>query len=201
VTSSKPIIGIVGAIGSGKSLVATELVNSGGQLVAADPFGHEALRQSDNIDRIRRRWGTGVINEDGSINRRQLGARVFAAADERRELEAIVFPYIEKRIEEECTRAQQNPAARFIVFDAAIMLEARWNRICTWVLFVHCCRPVRLARLASSRGLTEAEVEARENAQWPLLDKLLGSDDLIDNSGTAEQTSARVQRLLRFLNW
>jgi len=199
--SAKPVIGLVGAIGSGKSLVAEELVKSGGFLIAADQFGHEALRQPQNIDNVKARWGQEVVEADGSISRRRLGARVFADSQERRELEAIVFPFIERRIEEERQRAQQDGGARFIVFDAAVMLEAGWDRICDWLLFIHCLRPVRLQRLCKSRGLAANEVATRENAQWPLLEKLLRSDDLIDNSGTADRTRRSVQRLLRFLKW
>lgn len=192
---SKAVIGIVGAIGSGKSMVAAELVKRGGFLIAADPFGHEALRQPDIIAKVKERWGAGVI-KNGGVDRRALGTRVFADGNERGELEKLVFPFIERRIEEERRRAENDAAISFIVFDAAIMLEAGWNRICDWLAFVHCPRPDRLARLASNRGLTAGEVEARENAQWPLLAKMLQCDDIIDNSGTRQQTALRVGKSL-----
>src|SRR5438132_14343502 len=102
------ILGIVGGIGSGKSLVADELVQMGGTLIAADKLGHEALRQADIKDKVIERWGRELLDEKGEIQRRVLGRIVFADAKELRALEALVFPYIGKRIQEEIAKARQD---------------------------------------------------------------------------------------------
>src|ERR1700730_19219402 len=88
-----PVIGIIGGIGSGKSLVAGELVKHGGYLIAGDALGHEALRQADIKDQVLRRFGRDLVDETGEIQRRRLGRKVFADARERRGLEGLGFPW------------------------------------------------------------------------------------------------------------
>jgi dephospho-CoA kinase len=82
---SKPVIGLVGGMGSGKSRVAEELAKRGARLISGDPLGHDALRQPDIRDQAVRRWGPDVLDGHGAIDRRRLGAIVFADAAERRE--------------------------------------------------------------------------------------------------------------------
>ena len=67
-----PVIGLIGGIGSGKSRVAAALAACGGRLIAADPLGHEALRQPAIRARVAERWSS-VIDPDGEVNRRRLG--------------------------------------------------------------------------------------------------------------------------------
>lgn len=180
----KPVIGLIGGIGSGKSVVAGELVRHGGYLIAGDQLGHEALGQAVIRAAVVARWGEQVVKEDGTIDRRQLGKIVFADAGERQALEALVFPYIERRIAEEIDHTQQLPGVRFIVLDAAVMLEAGWDRFCDWIIFVEAPRPLRLQRLAQQRGWSAKEVTAREQAQWPLATKRARADYVVDNSQT-----------------
>ena len=93
-----PTIGIVGGIGSGKSLVADAMQALGGYLIAADPLGHEALRQPDIKTKVIERWGSAVLDGNGDVDRRKLGRIVFADKNELKALEDQVFPYIDKRI-------------------------------------------------------------------------------------------------------
>jgi dephospho-CoA kinase len=83
------------------------------------------------------------------------------------------------------------------VLDAAIMLEAGWNRWCDRIVYVHAPRAVRLQRLAKQRRWTEKEVAARETAQMSLSEKISRADIVLDNSGTPEETAAQVNELLR----
>ena len=91
------------------------------------------------------------------------------------------------------------PALPFIVVDAAIMLEAGWNRHCDCVVYVHAPRSLRLHRLAGQRGWSEKEVQARESAQLPLTEKVTRADFVVDNSGSSEQLDEQVRRLLPLL--
>jgi dephospho-CoA kinase len=191
----KPVLGLIGGMGSGKSAVAAELARHGGRVISGDELGHEALEQPAVRARIKERWGPEVF-EGEKIDRRLLGARVFAHPDERKELEALVFPFIERRIAEEIGAARQEAGVAFIVLDAAIMLEAGWNGHCDRLVHVNVPRPVRAARLASQRGWTERDLEARERAQLPVAEKRRRADYVIDNSGSLQDLSEQVKRLL-----
>src|SRR5215207_699970 len=125
-----PIIGIIGGIGSGKSLVAASMQRLGGHLINADQLGHEALEQPDIKTRLVERWGNAILDAQGCTDRKKVGRIVFADAQELRTLESLVFPYIETRITEEIMRARRIGDVQFITLDAAIMLETGWRKNC-----------------------------------------------------------------------
>lgn len=197
-TNPKPVIGLIGGIGAGKSTVATALVAHGGRLVAGDPLGHEALEQPDIRARVLEVWGGRDIQlASGAIDRKKLGRIVFPSPVERSRLEHIVHPYIERRIREEIVSAQADPAIKYVVVDAAIMLEAGWNGICDKLIFVDAPQSVRLDRVRNSRGWTEQDLANREMVQMPVEMKKKQADAIVDNGGTAEATVAQVQALVQ----
>src|SRR4051794_17935282 len=124
---AKPVVGLIGGIGSGKSRVAAEFARRGARVIAGDQLGHEALRQPDVKARVVQRWGPNVLDAAGEVERRKLAAIVFADDAELRALEAIVFPWIESRIAEEIAKTRQDAAVALILLDAAVLLEAGWN--------------------------------------------------------------------------
>lgn len=192
----KPVIGLIGGIGSGKSRIAAEFAQRGARIISGDQAGHDALKEPEVRQRIVERWGKELLDEQGEVNRQRVGALVFAEEKELRALEAIVFPSIEKRLQHEIAQAQADPKVSLIVLDAAIMLEADWNRWCDRLVYVHTPRAIRLQRLAQQRGWTEKEVAAREKAQMPLQEKISRADYVIDNSGSLEEVTQQVNDLL-----
>jgi dephospho-CoA kinase len=191
-----PVLGLVGGIGSGKSEVAAALARRGGCLVAGDPLGHAALKQPSVRDAVVKRWGQDVLDADGEIDRKKLGAVVFADPDERAALEAIVHPWISRRLREQLLAAKADPACRFVLLDAAIMLEAGWRTACDVVVYVHAPRSLRLKRVAAQRGWSAEEIAKREEAQLPLALKATCADAALDNSGGPEELEAQVDALL-----
>jgi dephospho-CoA kinase len=196
-TNTKPIIGLVGGMGSGKSRVAAELARYGGRLISGDAIGHEALRQPELREKVVQRWGTDVLQSDGEIDRRKVAAIVFASTDERRALEEMLHPWIEQRIREQIQEAKADPACRFVILDAAVMLEAGWEGVCDRLVYVEAPREVRLRRLAEQRGWSTKDVVARENAQLSLTEKASRAHDAVDNSGSLAQLTPQVEALLR----
>ncbi len=193
----KPVVGLIGGIGSGKSRVAAEFARRGAVIIAGDQLGHEALRQPAAKEEIVRRWGNRVLDDNGEIDRRKLGRVVFADRAELKTLEAISFPWIERGIEEGIRRARADEGVALVVLDAAILLEAGWNRFCDRIVYVHTPRALRLARVAAQRGWSPKEVDARSRAQLSLTEKVSRADDVVDNSGSPEETARQVETLLR----
>lgn len=191
----KFVLGIVGAIGAGKSRVAGLLAERGGRVIDGDAIGHAALRDPAIRARVVERFGRGILGDDGEIARRKLAAIVFAGDAPRRDLEAIVYPWIDARITEHIATAQADPAVRFVVLDAAVMLETGWNKACDRIVYVDAPRAVRLARLAS-RGWTADHLDARERAQMSAAEKIRRSDAGIDNGGDLAATARQVDELL-----
>jgi dephospho-CoA kinase len=187
------ILGLVGGIGSGKSLVAGEFVKHGAYLIVGDQLGHEALEQPEIKEQIADLWGQGIFDERGQIERRKLGAIVFNSKNELRKLESLVFPYIGRRIREEIDKAKASP---FIVLDAAVMMEAGWDHACDRIIYVDAPVQIRHRRLREQRGWTEQEIEAREAAQLPVEKKRRRAEYLIDNSGPPARLAEQVANIL-----
>ncbi len=190
-----PVVGIVGGIGSGKSLVAAEFAAHGGLLIVADQLGHEALRQPDIKAQVVARWGD-LLDAGGEIDRKRLAAIVFADATERKALEAMTHPFIGLRIREEIAKGSARPEVRWIVLDAAVMLEAGWHGACDRLVFVDAPRALRLERLTRKRGWSVQELDKRQSAQMPLEEKRRHADAIVDNSGPPEHVAAQVQALI-----
>ena len=193
---TKPVIGLIGGIGAGKSTAARWFASRGGLVIDADALGHEALRQPDIMHEIVERWGTGVRKADGSLDRFAIGRIVFANPAERKGLESIVFPYIGRRCREEIAKGLANPEVRFIVLDAAVMLEAGWNTEVDWIVYVSAPREQRMARLAKRSGWTNAELISREDAQWPEGVKQSRADAVIHNNAEIGAMESDIDSLL-----
>jgi dephospho-CoA kinase len=193
----KLVVGLIGGMGSGKSLVASLFAKHGAKIVSGDALGHEALRQPGIRQAVVRRWGREILNANGEVDRRRLGAIVFAQPKERRALEERVFPWIERRLKEEIEAVQGDPCVQLVVLDAAIMLEAGWDKVCDRLIFVDAPADVRQRRLAEHRGWGAKEVAAREHAQLSLAEKRNRADYVLNNSGSLETAAQQVERLLQ----
>jgi dephospho-CoA kinase len=195
--TQKPVIGLIGGIGAGKSTIATALASYGGRVVAADPIGHEALTNPDILTRISEIWGPrGVLKDDGQVDRKKLGAIVFPSPVERSRLEHLVHPYIGRRIREEVVKAQNDKNVKFVILDAAIMLEAGWNEVCDKLVYVDAPRALRLERVMETRGWSEEDLANREFVQMPTEKKKERADAIVDNSGSTDRVREQIEDLV-----
>ena len=192
-----PVIGILGGVASGKSLVAGQLGEMGAGILDADRVGHEVLRMAEVKRAALERWGPGILGSDGEIERSALAKVVFAAppdgSRERSFLEQITHPKIERRLQDEAERMAA-AGCRAIVLDAALLLEAGWNRLCDTLIFVDVPRSERCRR-AHRRGWSESDFAAREEVQEALDLKREHADAIIDNAGTPEGTRMQLKRV------
>jgi dephospho-CoA kinase len=193
--ANAPVIGLTGGIGSGKSTVAAILAELGAVVIDADKIGHEIyLPGTEGFERVVAEFGADVVAADGTIDRRRLGARVFAEPAALVRLNALVHPLIGDEIRRriQAALAAGETTARPIVIEAAIMLEAGWrffDRI--WVVVVS--REVAIARVTASRGLSRVEVEQRIDAQMSNEERRRIADAVIDNDGTPAELRAKVE--------
>jgi dephospho-CoA kinase len=193
------ILGLLGGVASGKSLVARQLADLGAVVLDADRAGHEALRLPEIEEAARRRWGDAVFGPDGHINRSELAKIVFnppSGTEERKYLESLTHPEIGRQLAAQAkAKKKESP---LIVLDAALLFEAGWDKLCDYLAFIDVPHELRLAR-ALRRGLTEEDFAAREAAQKSLDFKQSRADFVIDNSGSAGHTQEQVQRLWQSL--
>jgi dephospho-CoA kinase len=196
-----PVLGIVGGIGSGKSSVARWVAthDPGVVLINGDEVGHEVLTHKSALEAIRQRFGEGVFDGTGQIDRRALGHVVFGPSDEkhaaRHDLERIVHPRIRetflKRIAE--AKAAKKQA---VLLDAAVLFEAGWNDLCHAIVYIDVPRGERLSRLQTGRGWDEAEVERREASQVSLETKRNRAQFVIDNAQSVDEAGRQLTEVL-----
>ncbi len=201
----KPIIGLVGGVGSGKSAVARWLAEHyHGHLVDADAVGHQVLFCDDVKIRLREVFGDEIFVE-GEVDRGRLAAQVFGddpeRADARKELESIVHPAMGEVFKQELAAGAADESVRLMIFDAAVLLEAGWRDGCDVLAFIEVPHEQRVQRVAASRGWTADELARREASQWPLDHKRNTADIIVDNSGTIEQAGQQLADYLIERGW
>jgi len=197
----KPVVGLIGAIGAGKSTVAQCLARRGGSVVDADRLGHEVLQEPEIRPILVARWGPEILNDQGGLDRSKIAAIVFRDPNEREFLQGLMFPRIHAREDEAFRAADQNPNVRFHVLDAAVLLEAGKQDRCQKLLYVDAPREVRIARVHARQQWDEAELTRREHAQWSLERKQALANASIWNDSTPEVLQARVDHVLREWGW
>jgi dephospho-CoA kinase len=200
-----PVLGLIGAIGGGKSQVATLLGKKGAIVIDADLVGHEVLEQPEIRRQVIERFGAGVLargsdgTTPGPISRRALGAIVFSSRQALADLEAIVHPRMKQRFEAIIESAKLGSDAPAVVLDAAILLEAGWDKLCDLVVYVNAPEDLRVERVALERGWTAEALHSREAAQWPSDLKLGQADVVLCNDSSLEDLNRNVDRLFRLV--
>lgn len=193
---SKPVIGLVGGIGAGKSTASRCFEKRGGAVIDADAIGHTALGQPSIVEKIVQRWGDRVRKSDGSLDRWAIGQIVFANHEERGALEEMVFPFIREKCTVEIKTALDDSRVDFVVLDAPVLLEAGWNEIADRIVYVDAPRGIRLARVAARNGWNEQDLMSRESAQWPERMKKNLVDIVIENAAGSDDLQREIDRLL-----
>jgi len=194
---SKPVIGIVGGVGAGKSTVAAELAAIGCAVIDADAIGHELLRSGGVIRALRRHWGDRIFAADGAVNRGALGDIVFADPAELDALNRILHPRIRRRIERRIAAARADRKVKAVVLDAAVLLEGGWDDLCTRLVFVDAPARERSRRAAAARGWDRRTWRDREKSQISLDKKRRRCDHTIDNSSSASHLGERVRLMFQ----
>ena len=192
----KPIIGLTGGIGAGKSSVARCFADLGCAVIDADRLAREALEESAVRDALVARYGERVVGEGDGVDRRELSRLVFEKPEERAWLEELTHPRVRQRRRTLHARALADPDVRAIVEDSPLLMESGLDSSCDAVVFVDAPRSVRLERLARDRGWDEGELERREKNQMPLDTKRRSADYLVDNSGDEKHCCRAVRAVL-----
>lgn len=186
------VIGLTGGIACGKSTVAAILRELGAAIVDADEVARRVVEPGTaGFAAVVARFGREVVGADGRLDRKRLGAMVFADPDARRDLEAITHPRIAATSQAEIARLAAE-GAPVVVYEAALLVENKVHLGLDGLIVVAASPQVQLARLVERDHLGEDEARARIAAQLPLADKLAVADWVVDNGGSVEETRRQV---------
>jgi len=188
-------VGLTGGIASGKSTVAEMLARLGAHVLSADTLAHQQYAPGAvAYDEVVRRFGKGILEPDGTINRKKLANVVFP--DRIDELNAVVHPAVIEAQNRWMSEAERGDPHGIAVVEAALLLEARADSDFDKVIVVTCDFEQKVGRFARRMDLpldaARAEVERRSAAQWSDEEKAQKADYVIKNSGSMEALEQQV---------
>ncbi len=182
------VLGITGGSGSGKSQVCKLLASMGAEIIDADEIGHEITSREDVLREITVEFGSGVINPDGTLNRRALGSIVFSSKKALETLNIIthkkIFDEIEKRLSES--------RAEVVAIDAAVLKTTKIKDLCSFIIAVVAPMNMRLSRIMQRDSLSEEQAKSRIASQMSDAEYAHGVDFVILNGGNVENLNRRV---------
>lgn len=188
-----PLVAVTGGIAAGKSTVCARLHELGARVESADEIARFVqMKGSLVLDQIRERFGIGVIDEDGEMDRAAVGRLVFADAEARRDLEAIVHPAIGREFRRRTAAHYASDANAIIVYDIPLLVETGRMDEFDSVIVLACDPAVRHNRLVELRGMSSEEADGRISAQATEEQRLDLADFVIDTSGSISSTLAQV---------
>ncbi|TDM39790.1 dephospho-CoA kinase [Macrococcoides goetzii] len=190
------VIGLTGGIASGKSTVAKYLADNGFIIVDADIASRKAVEaESSGLEEIRTVFGDGVIQEDGTLNRKALGEIIFKDKNQREKLNAIVHPRVRDimEAEKEAGLALDKP----VVMDIPLLFENKLEHTVDEVWVVYVPKEVQIERLMARNQLSLEEAESRVSSQLSIEEKKQKADKVIDNSGSLQSLYQQLELLIQ----
>jgi dephospho-CoA kinase len=193
-------VGLTGGIASGKSTVAGMLRDLDCPVLDADTLGHELLEQGqETYDEVVREFGREILDAHGNVDRGKLGHIIFADAQKRARLNQILHPRI-LDVVRKWFAAQGHPGGpELAVVEAALIIEAGYNKELDQVIVCWCPPEQQLQRLIE-RGLTAEQAKLRIAAQMPMEEKRRLADETIDCSGSLAETERQVMEVVKRLS-
>lgn len=196
-------VGLTGGIASGKSVVGEMFAALGAHVVQADHISHQLMQPGEAVySEVVRRFGNGILNPDGTVNRARLAELAFGPVNENapprvEELNRIVHPAVVERQEQWMEEVGRRDPKAIAMVEAALIVEAGATKQFHRLVVVTCRPEQRIQRWAQRLKIDEAaarrEVTRRMAAQLPDEEKIKLADHVIDNSGSLDQTENQVR--------
>lgn len=196
---SLSVFGLTGGIGSGKSTAAALFRERGVPIVDADELAREAVAPgSAGLAEVQVAFGPKILAPDGSLDRKKLGALVFADTEARQRLNAITHPIV-RRLSQERFRALDEQGVALAGYDVPLLFEVGLDSVLRPIVVVTAREATQLERILARDGISEEAARARLDAQLPLADKQKRADYVLYNNGTLEALAAQIDALLEKL--
>ena len=191
------MIGLTGGIASGKSTVAERLRELGSFIADADVVSREVIAFPEVLSQIEERFGRGVFDEDGALNRRALAKAALSTDEAAAALNAIMHPAILARLDELSHEAEASGNYPLVFVDAALLIESGFSSHCDAVWLITADEEARIARIIARDGLTYEEAKERIARQMPDEEKAAYASTIIENDGNVKDLIEKVDEAFR----
>jgi dephospho-CoA kinase len=190
------LVGLTGGIATGKSTVSEMLRQRGSALIDADVLARAVVEPGEPaLGRIVAEFGRAVLQPDGRLDRKKLGALVFADAAKRKRLEQITHPAIRERLTRRLQELSEQGFRGLAIFDAAVLIESGNHRNMDRLIVVVTDEATQIARLMARDGIDHDDAVRKVRSQMPVAEKAKLADHVIENAGDRAATEAQVQRV------
>ena len=186
-------VGLTGGYATGKSFVASELERLGCHVIRADELGHAVLEPGgEAYGPTVSAFGSGILKEDGTIDRKALAAIVFEKPELLEKLSGFVHPAVARLEEQMMRRIEAENSSAISVYEAAILIETGRYSAYDRLILTACDEETQVARAMKRNHATREEVLARLAKQLPLKEKQKYADYVIETGGTKQETVRQV---------
>ena len=190
------VIGLTGGIASGKSTVSNIFKKVGVPIIDADVIARKVVdKDSVGLKSLKKRFGNSILLDDGSLDRAQLGIKMFSDASVLKEVNDLLQPLIRTEIELQIQEAkkQNNP---LLILDIPLLFEMHYEALCDEIIVVAVSVETQIQRLKNRNGLSKEEALKRIESQMSLEEKVKKADIVWTNEGSIEELEARVHQWL-----
>jgi dephospho-CoA kinase len=188
------LVGLTGGIATGKSTVSEIFGRLGCVIIDADVLAREVVAPGEPaLAQIAAEFGPDALQADGTLDRKKLGAIVFADAERRKRLEQITHPAIRDRYLQRLADLEAQGFAGIVLWDAPVMIESGGYRAMDALVVVATDEATQSARLRARDGIADAEAERKIRSQMPVAEKAKLANYVIDNAGDRAATEAQVR--------
>lgn len=192
------LLGLTGGIASGKSTVSNYFADQGLAIIDADKVAHEVMEAGQPaVKAIEETFGPAVILENGEVDRTKLGQIIFSDQTKRHQLNEIVHPALQNRMNDTVRKLKETKEP-LIILDVPLLFEADYDEMVDEVMVIHVDRPTQIDRLLKRNPeLSEQDALDRINSQMSLDKKANLADCVIDNTGSLTETYQQVEQWLQ----
>ncbi len=196
--AEKPVIGILGGIGSGKSTIAAEFAKLGCKVIDADRIAHELLEEPPVREKVVSLLGQAILDSSGKIDRRKVAKVVFADDHMLASLNRIIHPLVLQRTQELIEQSMSQNQVKAIILDMPLLVEVGWHKKCDKLIFVDCEQKLRRER-AKKLGFDKKQIKIRENFQISLDNKASLADNIIENNSDFSAIAKQVTGIFSYI--
>lgn len=189
------VIGLTGQSGAGKTSVSNVFAENGFSVINADIVSREVVEKgSDCLSEIAEAFGSGIITDEGTLDRKKLGTIVFSDKEKLRELNGIIYPYIIKRI---IDRIDELKAAgsELILLDAPTLFEANADDLCDLIISVTADEAIRTERIMARDNISKEAALRRFDSQLTEHFFITHSDFVIKNNKSGELLNRKAEEV------
>lgn len=192
-------IGLTGGIATGKSTVSNWLKAHGYAVIDADELARLVVAPgSEGLRQIVSHFGAEILDDDGNLDRRKLGALVFADREKLADLEGMIHPLVQAQVQSLRDRYERE-GREFVFYDVPLLYEKKLQDQFDHIIVVAADEEIQKSRMRARDALSENEIEARLRSQLPMAEKIKVAHSIVENNGSREELERRLTQLVKQL--